>query len=385
MLLQRNECVSARTRNMPQRSTTSVSPRLTISYSYPPLTHEWYTPSAMTTQRDRALCSVALTIASLSGCLSNDEVPFTRVRAPANAGGVSSGAGSEVDVGGSAASDAPEILGMEGSTELDLALPRDDMAASAEARDAEVDEAPAAPSALAPVSPCAVEGLLSCDDFEAATPGSFPSDQPWLPELPGCGSHRVEESGVSHSGGRALRAGAEGYPECMLHASLSLEAPLYLRAWIRLDTQATSQNQYVSVLELGARDDRDDPELRIGVRSAADNLCPGAPGVDVSMGGIEGGPRTECSGVVLEAERWYCFQARLSLQARQLEVSLQVDAEPAVEAAYAGLDAAWNARDLYFKLGRASYGGPAAGAVWHDDVALGPEPIPCEPPAEPAR
>jgi hypothetical protein len=311
--------------------------------------------------------------------LSNDEVPFTRVRAPANADAVSTGAGSAIDVGDSAASDAAGSLDIEGSTELDLALPRDDMAPSAEARVAEVGGAPAAPSAVAPIRPCDVAGLISCDDFEAATPGSFPSDELWLPELPGCGSHRVEESGVSHSGARALRAGPEGYPECMLHASLSLDGPLHLRAWIRLDTETTSQNQYVSVLELGPRDDRDDPELRIGVRSAADNLCPGVPGVDVSMGGLAGGPRTECSGVVLEAERWYCFQARLSLSERRLEVSLQIDAEPAVEQVYAGLDAAWNTRDLYVKVGRASYGGPAAGAVWHDDVALGPEPIPCEP------
>lgn len=332
----------------------------------------------MTTQRDRALCSAALSIASLFGCLSNDELPFTQVRAPADAESVTSGAGAEIDVSG-ADSDAREGTDLEDTPELDLALPRDDMAPSAEAREVDVGEEPTEPSAVAPVSACDASGLILCDNFEAATPGFFPPDELWLPELPGCGSHRVESSGVSHSGARALRADADGYPECMLHASLSLESPVHLRTWIRLDAAATSQNQYVSVLELGAREDRDDPELRVGVRSAADNLCPGLPGVDVSMGGLAGGPRTECSGVVLEAERWYCLQASVSMEGRRLEVSLQVDAQPAVEQAYTGLDAAWNAGDLYLKLGRASYGGPAAGAVWHDDVALGTEPIPCEP------
>lgn len=311
--------------------------------------------------------------APLCGCLSNEEIPFTRVRAPAEAEVVTGGAGSGIVANDRAASD---VLDQEETRELDL--PRDGMPTSAEALAMDAGAAPA-PSGVAPVGPCDAAGLLLCDDFEAATAGSFPSDEAWLPELSGCGSHRVEESAVSHSGARALRANADGYPECMLHASLSLERPLYLRAWIKLEADALSQDQYISLLELGARDDRDDPELRVGVRSAADSLCPGRPGVDVSIGGLAGGPSTECSGVVLEKERWYCFQARLSMEDRQLEVSLQVDVQPAVERAYAELDAAWNARDLYFKLGRASYGGAATGAVWHDDVALGPEPVPCEP------
>lgn len=280
-------------------------------------------------------------------------------------------------MGRSAASSVPERLDTAEPRGLDLALPRDDMAAGTNAREQEPGEPGA--SDVAPVGPCDAAGLLLCEDFEALTPGVFPSLEPWLPELAGCGSHRVEAEGVSHSGLRALRAGADGYPECMLHAGLGLETAVYVRTWVRLDAGATSRNQYVSLLELGPRADRDDPELRIGVRSAGDNLCPSAPGVDVSVGGLTGGPSTACSGVVLAEERWHCFQARLALDGGQLEVSLQIDEQLAVEQAYAGLDASWNARELYIKLGRASYGGPAAGSVWHDDVALGAEPIPCGP------
>jgi hypothetical protein len=332
----------------------------------------------MTTWGGRTVCGVALSIVPLCGCLSNDEIPFTRVHAPADADAVTSGTGSEVDMSGSAASEALDGLEAE-QQELDLAPAGGDMTASVEARETDVEQAPAAAGVVAPVRPCDATGLLLCDDFEAAVPDSFPSDELWLPELAGCGSHRVEESGVSHSGVRALRADANGYPECMLHATLGLESPLYVRAWVRLEAEATSQNQYVSLLELGPRNDRDDPELRVGVRSAADSLCPGVPGVDLSMGGLAGGPSTECSGVELQVERWYCFQARLSMLERRLEVSLQIDEQPVVERAYAELDDAWNAGELYFKVGRASYGGAAMGSVWHDDVALGHEPIPCGP------
>lgn len=336
-----------------------------------------YRRAAMTTQRRNAPYAAALII-PFCGCLSDEETLFSPVDVPEMAPTLAPGTNpSQPD-----AQRAPAAPAGDAEELPEVVLPSNPSAAAnageeapLPALDAEAD--PAAPP-RAPVGSCDARGLFLCDDFEATAPGLFPSSEPWLAELPGCGSHGVQESAMSRSGARALRAGVGGYPECMLHAELSAESPVYVRSWIRLDAGARSQN-YISLVELGPREDRDDPELRIGVRSAADSLCPGVPGVDVSIGGLGGGPRTECSGVVLEAERWYCFQARLAMQERRLEVSLDIDGEPAVEGEYTGLDAAWSARQLYLKVGRASYGGSPAGSVWHDDVALGAKPIPCEP------
>lgn len=334
------------------------------------------------TTNPRGALSAALIAVPLCGCLSNDEASFTTVRVPAGAEPGTADAGApEVDTSAWLPRRVP-ARGAERTPELELALPLNPLATASNAGEpapALMETEMEASSGVPTPGACDADGLIVCDDFESALPGLFPGGEAWLPELSGCGSHSVEELGVSRSGARALRAQAGGYPECMLHASVSLDNPIYVRSWVRLDASAASGEQYISLLELGPRDDRDDPELRIGVRPENDSLCPGVPGVDLSIGGLAGGPSTECSGVVLEQERWYCLQARVSMQGRRLTVSLEVDAQLAAEVTYAGLDAAWNARDLYFKLGRASYGGPAVGPVWHDDVALGSEPLPCGP------
>jgi hypothetical protein len=244
--------------------------------------------------------------------------------------------------------------------------PADDMMPS--------EPAPTAP----PFEPCAGSGLLLCDTFENTAIGAFPGAPPWLPELSGCGTHRVDAS-LSVSGQHALRALAGGYPECMLHADLNTEADVYLRSWVRLGAEPKLLEQYLSLLELGPSAAQDEPELRIGLRPAGDSLCTSSAGLDVSVSGTSSGPSTDCSGFRLEPERWYCLQAHVKRQGRSLDYELAVDGVGVLSASDVRLDNGWNDGHLYFKVGRAAYGASRAGSVWHDDVAVGREPVPCGP------
>ena len=66
-------------------------------------------------------------------------------------------------------------------------------------------------------------------------------------------------------------------------------------------------------------------------------------------------------------------------QARNLDYELSVDGAGVLSASGVRLGPNWNDRDWYLKVGRAAYGESAAGSVWHDDVAVGQEPVPCGP------
>jgi len=259
------------------------------------------------------------------------------------------------------------------------------------------------PAEPAAIESCAFGNAILCDTFEDAVEDAFPSSASWLPELAGCGSHRVDGTGPSFSGTRALRADEGGYPECMLHADLSGENDVYVRTRVFIggdelaggdgpdvagpDIDSPSGpdlgggaplSRYLSLIEFGSRPAQDDPELRIGVRPASDSVCPGVPGVDVSGGGFVGGTATECTGFVLEPERWYCIEAHLARAGENLSVSVSVDGTELSARDFIGT-AVWAASSLFFKVGRAAYGASGRGSIWHDDVTVGREPIPCEP------
>ncbi len=344
----------------------------------------------MTTNAWGVLSRAALTSLALCGCLSNDEQLIAPLSAPSGS-----------LPGGPAPDDSAQ---RDGTVAQDPSGPADPAENSEEVGRAVrelgtavmPDSPPARPTPVTPASPmsapdageaavpevpapgpCSAPGLLLCEDFESFPAGQFPSSDAWLRELAGCGSHLIDATGVSASGLKALRADAGGYPECMLHADVSGQRQLYVRSWVRLGENTSSTEQYITLLEFGPRAGQDEPELRIGVRSSSNGLCNGIPGLDVSISGLAGGPSTQCSGVRLEQERWYCLQAELKRNGRALDFSVQVDGAPAAARSYAGLDPAWDGDELYFKLGRASYGGHPKGSVWHDDVAIGDQPIPC--------
>ena len=238
--------------------------------------------------------------------------------------------------------------------------------------------APPAPAAEAEADPCALEGLLVCDGFEDQAVGAFPVGPGWLPELAGCGTHTIDESIVTASGTRALRADAGGYPECMLHANATGEVDLHVRTRVLLGPTDGAADQYTTLLEFGASATADDPEIRIGLRPPDDSLCPDAPGLDVTAGALVGGPRTTCTGVSIEPERWYCIESHLERQGQDLELSVSIDGSVVYEQTLTGGDA-WDGDALFVKLGRAAYGENGPRSIWHDDVAVGRLPIPCGP------
>jgi hypothetical protein len=233
---------------------------------------------------------------------------------------------------------------------------------------------------MAAFDPCAASEFLLCDSFEGATAGAFPGPGQWQAELAGCGTHVVDDSvGVSLSGSKALRTESGGYPECMVHADLEGEADVFVRAWIRLGSEADLLRQYFSLLEWGPSENQDDPELRIGLRPGDGGLCPASPGLDVSVSGLDDGAATDCTGFSFEPERWYCVQARFTRDSGRISLNLAVDGETLLERDYTSLGAAWKGSSLYFKLGRAAYGESSVGSVFHDDVAVSREPVPCDP------
>ena len=246
------------------------------------------------------------------------------------------------------------------------------------------DEVGAAPDTLEPAaasampSVCDVESVIACDTFEEQPVGAFPSGAAWLPELSGCGTHLVDDAGPAASGVRALRANDGGYPECMLHADVGAEDELYVRTSIFLGADGDLLSQYVSLIELGVGADRDDPELRVGLRPAVGGPCDGNPGLDVTASGLVGGTSTECSGEPLEAERWHCLEVHLSRAGQRASLSLSVDGDAVLERDVIG-GSEWAEPSLFVKLGRAAYGESSQGALWHDDVIVSRQPVGCEP------
>jgi hypothetical protein len=237
---------------------------------------------------------------------------------------------------------------------------------------------PTAAAAMASV--CDAPGVIACDTFEEQPAGAFPGGAAWLPELSGCGTHFVDDAGPAASGLRALRASDGGYPECMLHADVAAEDEVYVRTSVFLGADGNLLSQYVSLIELGVEASQDDPELRVGLRPALGGPCEGNSGLDLTGSGLVGGTTTECSGVPLEAERWHCLEVHLSRAGQRASLSLSVDGDAVLQRDVVG-GPAWAEPGLFVKLGRAAYGESSEGSLWHDDVIVSREPVPCEPTA----
>jgi polysaccharide lyase-like protein len=313
----------------------------------------------------------------LSACVSDDGSLFQGVTPPARevpptATLEAQPAASDLPLpaSGAAAPGEQLIVPSRGVPPSAAPLPSDDGSPAAE---------PAEPAAAEPApSPCEAVGLLACDTFEDSEAGQFPQGPGWLPELAGCGTHRIDDAGPVFSGTHSMRVSDGGYPECMLHADVSGEAEVYVQTRIFLGAEETLLAEYTSLLEFGAAASTDDPELRIGIRPSVDNLCNGVPGLDVTGGGLDGGPRTACSGVELEPERWYCVEAHLSRRGRELSLSLALDGQALLEDTFAGA-AGWDGAPLFVKVGRAAYGASSLGTLWYDDLVVSREPVPCQP------
>jgi hypothetical protein len=219
---------------------------------------------------------------------------------------------------------------------------------------------------------CSGSAIL-CDDFESATVGQFPDSPAWDDNT--CTSHVIDDS-VAHTGQRALRGGAEQYPACMAHANLATEDEVYARSWIRLGAPSSESGHEIGFLEFGPLL-ADNPEVRVGVRNN-DSVCAQAPGVEVTADGVAGGERTSCSGVALDADRWYCLEVHFRRAPGSISFGVQIDGTSVVpETTLDNAVATWTEGPLFMKLGRSSYGGNNVFPVWHDDVVVSATPVGC--------
>ena len=219
---------------------------------------------------------------------------------------------------------------------------------------------------------CADGTAFLCDGFEDATSGVFPDDGVWIANQ--CTSHTVDGT-VARTGEQSLRAGAEMYPACMAHADISSQTDVHARSWIRLGASSTQSGHEVGLLEFGPTN-ADNPEVRVGFRDN-DSVCVAAPGLEVTVDGVEGGERTSCSGVALDAERWYCLEVHFSRSPGRITFGVKVDGDTVVpETEYADATA-WGDGPMFLKLGRSAYGGNQTWPVWHDDVVVSSQPVGC--------
>jgi hypothetical protein len=320
--------------------------------------------------RRAAVCVATLAL----GCVSTDDLFLEAPPPPASVPTAVTPSAPNDDAQSAVPPAGPEQLLGAGRDE-----PPPSQVQDADAGVVAADAAASAPPATeVATDPCALEDAIVCDTFEEMSADVFPEGAPWLPELAGCGSHTIDGAGPSTSGTNALRAGGGGYPECMLHAELSGEDDIYVRTRVFIEGTVDLLSEYLTLIEFGVFPAQDDPELRIGVRPELDSVCPGAPGLDVSGSGLAMGTATACTGFVLEAERWYCLEAHLVRAGVNSNLSVSIDGAPLAVRDFVGADP-WAVPDLYVKLGRASYGASGSGSIWHDDVAIGRQPIPCQP------
>jgi hypothetical protein len=162
----------------------------------------------------------------------------------------------------------------------------------------------------------------------------------------------------------------------MAHADIASESEVYARSWIRLGADSSESGHEIGVLEFGPTL-ADNPEVRVGVRNN-DSVCVAAPGVEVTADGVTGGEKTSCSGVALEAERWYCLEVHFARTPGSLTFGVQIDGASVVqETTLPGAAAAWTDGPLFLKLGRSSYGGNNVFPVWHDDLVVSSTPVGC--------
>jgi len=216
-------------------------------------------------------------------------------------------------------------------------------------------------------------GAIVCDDFESESVGQFPDGPAWDDNA--CTSHVIDDS-VAHTGQRSLRGGAEQYPACMAHANIATESEVYARSWIRLGAPSGESGHEIGFLEFGPLL-ADNPEVRVGVRNN-DSVCAQAPGVEVTADGVAGGERTSCSGVALDADRWYCLEVHFRRAPGSISFGVQIDGASVVpETTLDNAVATWTDGPLFMKLGRSSYGGNNVFPVWHDDVVVSAAPVGC--------
>lgn len=232
-----------------------------------------------------------------------------------------------------------------------------------------------------PADPCGGADIL-CDDFEAdALDGQWafvgnPNNMPTI------------DAAVARSGTRSLTFAATDTQGAFVYPVLGLPTDdnvVHVRAFVRF-AQATAQmGGHVSFI-VGADQPSNGAEMRLG---ASQNFGNGMMMLDVNLlgmgpeytqfsnGDVTGGASSGARGVALDADSWYCFEARFDGAGHEFRVWLdgaELTAMHVTDWAQGVSD--WSPSYSVIKLGGQNYSG-SLGQVWFDDVAIGHEPIGC--------
>jgi hypothetical protein len=223
-------------------------------------------------------------------------------------------------------------------------------------------------------SPCANQGLLFCDDFEAATTTTPPA--PWSTSIIGNGTVTVDGVTPAHSGTKSIHVsdGDSDYDTLLvLHDASVLPAPagrFYVRAFIRLGAaMSAGHNTFVLAdrfVSQGQGNDlrlgEDDQMLMYTVMGDAHGALSNASYYDDGM----------MPGVQFPPATWTCLEVLLDSTKPEIDVWVDGKEVPDLHHTDFPLDDYDNVR-----FGFEKYAGPAMD-VWYDDIAIGTGPIGCD-------
>jgi hypothetical protein len=225
-----------------------------------------------------------------------------------------------------------------------------------------------------------------CADFDALAPGSLPTGAPWIAAPGHCaatGYMIAVESGTAVSGTQALVSSnaSTSTNACALVADLGEQSDFWVRAQVRYVGTGPTNEHEITFFELGEHPDQDDPEGRVGFRFDGCNAVDGTPfpGLEFNMTVGPGGEFTGCTGVQLEADRWYCVEVHVNQAGSPTSGELYLDG---VEQSYTNHgspvdEVLANGRFRYLKLGAQTYGNINTGPLLLDDVAVGTSRVGC--------
>jgi hypothetical protein len=222
--------------------------------------------------------------------------------------------------------------------------------------------------------PCGKQGLLLCDDFEAASPGMAPGT-PWTTAVNGTsGTVQVDGTTPAHSGTKSVHVASLGNYQTFLalRGAPVFPAPkpaLYARVFMRLGAPMTAgHNTY---FKAGAADViSSNDETRVGVMESM--LMINQPDGDRGFLSNQNYWTDMKPGVVFPEQTWVCVEGFFDPPNSTVDFWVNGVEVPDLHRTD------WKQDPLgAFHFGFEKYAGPDVD-IWYDDVAIGTQPIGCD-------
>lgn len=223
-------------------------------------------------------------------------------------------------------------------------------------------------------SPCHPRpGLLFCDDFEAAAPGSAAA-APWSVGLIGDGGLvEVEASASAHSGSKSVHVHGAGYQALLVYHDAAIlpqtSGRFFVRAYLRLAEAMTGGHNTFLLADTFAAPNVGNA-LRVGEQNAMLMMTVGgdAHGYLSNQNFYNDGKL----GAVIPPQTYGCLELLLDSPKTEIQVWLDgVDVTDlhVTDLAHENYDA--------LRFGFEKYAGPESD-LWFDDIAIGSERIGCD-------